>query len=80
MPVLEDDGVEYYQSITIARYLANKFNLAGATPHEKAQADMVVDCVADFFNGKILIYFLANFSWQKTMECESTVALSNVPF
>ena len=51
MPVLEVDGVKLGQSMTIARFLANKFNLAGSTPLEKAQADMVVDCVTDFFNG-----------------------------
>ena len=52
MPALEVDGVKLGQSMTIARFLANKFNLAGSTPMEKAQADMIVDCVTDFFNGK----------------------------
>ena len=51
MPVLEVDGVKLGQSMTIARFLANKFNLAGSTPLEKAQADMIVDTVTDFFNG-----------------------------
>ena len=49
--MLEVDGVQLSQSMTIARFLANKFNLAGSNPLEKAQADMVVDCVTDFFNG-----------------------------
>ena len=52
MPVLEVDGVKMGQSMTIARFLANKFNLAGSTPLEKGQADMVVDCCTDFFNGQ----------------------------
>ena len=51
LPVLEVDGIQLSQSMTIARFLANKFNLAGSNPLEKAQADMVVDCVTDFFNG-----------------------------
>ena len=52
MPALEVDGVKLGQSMTIARFLANKFNLAGSTPLEKAQADYIVDCATDFFNGK----------------------------
>ena len=52
LPVLEVDGVQICQSMAITRFLANKFGLAGTTPLEKAQADMVVDCVQDFFNGK----------------------------
>ena len=51
LPVMEVDGIQLSQSMTIARFLANKFNLAGSNPLEKAQADMVVDCVTDFFNG-----------------------------
>ena len=31
------------QSLTIARYLANKYNLAGRTDIAKAQADEIVD-------------------------------------
>ena len=49
--MLEVDGIQLSQSMTIARFLANRFNLAGSNPLEKAQADMVVDCVTDFFNG-----------------------------
>ena len=52
MPALEVDGVKLGQSMTIARFLANKFNLAGSTPLEKAQADYIADCATDFFNGK----------------------------
>ena len=51
MPVLEVDGVKLGQSMTIARFLANKFNLAGSTPLEKGQADMIIDYCTDFFNG-----------------------------
>ena len=56
--MLEVDGIQLSQSMTIARFLANKFNMAGSSPLEKAQADMVVDCVTDFFNGmsKFSIY------------------------
>ena len=53
MPALEVDGVKLGQSMTIARFLANKFNLAGSTPLEKAQADYIADCATDFFNGKL---------------------------
>ena len=54
MPVLEVDGVQIGQSVAIARFLANKYNLAGNTPLEKAQADMMVDCTQDFLNGKYI--------------------------
>ena len=54
MPVLEVDGIQLSQSITISRYLANKYKLTGSTALEQAQADMVVDCGMDFFNGKII--------------------------
>merc|ERR1712223_1027564 len=57
MPVLEVDGIKLGQSMTIARFLANKFNLAGSTPLEKAQADMIVDCVSDFFGEMVKQYF-----------------------
>merc|ERR1711953_392909 len=57
MPVLEVDGVRLGQSMTIARFLANKFNLAGNTPLEKGQADMVVDCCTDFLNAIVKVIF-----------------------
>ena len=53
MPVLEVDGVQLCQSMSIARFLANKFNLAGNTPLEKGQADMIVDFTTDFLNGQL---------------------------
>ena len=56
MPALDVDGVKLSQSITIARFLANKYKLTGNTPLEQAQADMVVDCVLDMFNGNFKEY------------------------
>ena len=53
VPVLEVDGVQLCQSMSIARFLANKFNLAGNTPLEKGQADMIVDFTTDFLNGQL---------------------------
>ena len=35
------------QSITIARFLANEFGIAGKNNMEKAEADMVVDTIVD---------------------------------
>ena len=52
LPVLEIDGEKIAQSITIARFLANKFNLTGKTEIEKAKADMILDCIQDIGNGK----------------------------
>jgi len=47
IPVLEFDGVKLCQSNACARYLARKYNLAGKTDKEQAQADMFVDCFED---------------------------------
>jgi len=48
IPILEiDSKVTLCQSHAIARYLARKYNLAGKTELEQAQADMIVDCIDD---------------------------------
>jgi len=48
VPVFEiDNKVTLCQSLTIGRYLARKYNLAGKTDVEQAQADMIVDCIED---------------------------------
>ena len=48
VPSLEVDGVTICQSMTIARYLARRFGLAGASDLEAAQADEAVDAVSDW--------------------------------
>ncbi|CAL2040713.1 unnamed protein product [Caenorhabditis brenneri] len=48
LPVLEVDGVEIGQSMSITRYLARKFGIAGKTPEEEAHADSIVDQYRDF--------------------------------
>ena len=55
LPILEYNGTTISQSITIARFLAKEFNLAGKNRIEEAQADMIVDCVADLLNGKFSV-------------------------
>jgi len=47
LPVLCDDGVEIAQSMTIARYCAAKFGLAGSNALENAQMDEVVDAISE---------------------------------
>jgi len=49
LTVVEDDGSKFtlVQSNAIARYLAKRFGLAGATPEEAALADQWVDGVGD---------------------------------
>jgi len=48
VPTFEiDSKVTLSQSLTIARYLARKYGLAGKTDLEQAQADMTVDCIED---------------------------------
>jgi len=57
VPVLEVDGVKLCQSKTIARFLAIKHGLAGKTDLERAQADMIVDCIDDIYNPTLRIYW-----------------------
>jgi glutathione S-transferase len=47
MPVLEFDGVKLPQSITIARFLAKQFQLAGRDNFEQAKVDAVVDTITE---------------------------------
>ena len=55
LPVLEIDGIKIGQSITIARFLANKFNLSGKNEIENAQADMILDYIQDIGNGNFFL-------------------------
>jgi glutathione S-transferase len=47
MPVLEVDGVKLTQSMTIARFLAKQFGLAGKDNLEEDKVDVVVDTSID---------------------------------
>jgi glutathione S-transferase len=55
IPTLTVDGAVYCQSVSIARYLAEKFDLAGRTPEERLRADMIVMSVEDVLN-QIIVY------------------------
>ncbi|GMR30770.1 hypothetical protein PMAYCL1PPCAC_00965 [Pristionchus mayeri] len=51
VPVLEVDGsFKLAQTMTILRYIANKHGLAGRTPEESAQLDMIGECVQEMIN------------------------------
>ena len=50
LPVLEVDGKTICQSMTIARFCARRFGLAGKDELEGSLADQVVDHVSDFLN------------------------------
>ncbi|CAF1250146.1 unnamed protein product [Didymodactylos carnosus] len=47
MPVLEFNKTKIPQSLSIARFLAKQFNLAGKDNLEQAKVDAVVDTIAD---------------------------------
>jgi len=47
MPVLEVGGFKLPQSLSIARFLAKQFNLAGEDNIEQAKVDAVVDTMTD---------------------------------
>jgi len=57
MPLLEYNGLELAQSMTIGRFLAREMNLAGKTRTEEAQVDMVVDCIIDLIGARIKAVF-----------------------
>jgi len=53
LPTLKYKGELLCQSITIARFLANEFCLAGRNNAEQAQADEIVDAVNDIFAARV---------------------------
>jgi glutathione S-transferase len=50
LPYLTVDGLKLPQSSSIARFLANIFNLAGKDDLEKAKADVIIDTINDLLN------------------------------
>lgn len=53
IPILEFDGTTISQSLTIARFLAKEFGLAGKNNLEQAQAEMIIDAGNDLANSKL---------------------------
>ena len=56
VPVLEVDGKTIAQSMSIARFLARRYNLAGKNELEEAEADMMVGVMDDAFSGNAKLY------------------------
>merc|ERR1711892_26647 len=52
LPILKYNGELLCQSMTIARFLASEFGLAGRNDVEKSQADEIVDAINDLFDGR----------------------------
>ena len=52
LPCLEYDGKKIVQSISMARFVAREYGLAGKNNLEGAQADMLVDCMSDIGNSE----------------------------
>jgi len=77
MPLLEVDGVTLCQSHSCARYLARKFNLAGKTELEQAQADMIVDCLDD--SVKPIYSFFFEKDEAKKEECKKNFREEQLP-
>jgi len=51
VPVLEVEGKTIAQSNAIYRFLARRYNLAGKSEFEEAEADMIVGVMGDAFDG-----------------------------
>merc|ERR1712059_13019 len=51
------NGVEIYQSMAIARFLAKEFGLTGKTNMDAAEADEIVDAVNDMFEARVRVHF-----------------------
>lgn len=58
LPYLTVEGVKIPQSISIARFLANRFNLAGKNDLEKVKADAIVDTTSDMINAYVAKVFI----------------------
>merc|ERR1711935_395624 len=57
VPMLTYNGEPIYQSLTIARFLAAEFNLVGKNNVEAAQANEIVDSVADLVDARYKVIF-----------------------
>ncbi|CAF3315150.1 unnamed protein product [Rotaria sp. Silwood2] len=68
LPVLEVDDVKLPQSLAITRFLAKQFHLAGKDNLEQAQADAVVDTIADVTAKFIPIMFEQDQEKKKILE------------
>ena len=55
--MLEYNGMKLSQSVTVCRFLANEFGIAGKTNCEKGMADMIVDTIVDVQIGNSLVLF-----------------------
>ena len=60
IPVLEYNGTVLPQSLSIARFLAKQFHLAGKDNLEQAKVDAVVDTISDSFAQFVPARFEAN--------------------
>jgi len=56
LPTLEIDGVVYAQTFAIARYLAEKYGLAGKSDLDKLRADMIICGIEDSLNQMVKVY------------------------
>jgi len=58
LPFLDIDGVKIPQSVSLARFVAKQFNLAGNGNVAQAQTDAIVDTLMECFNGYFRDVFL----------------------
>eukprot|EP01133_Synstelium_polycarpum_P019158 gene19158-22949_t len=68
LPFYIDADIKMGQSIAIARYLANKFEMTGRTAQDKAHADAYVDSIGDL----ITPYFQSRDNAEKLAQFKTT--------
>ncbi|XP_066263408.1 hematopoietic prostaglandin D synthase-like isoform X2 [Branchiostoma lanceolatum] len=77
LPVLEVDGTMICQSKAIARLIAKDIGMAGKTPLEQAQADMICDSLEEF--GEKMLLFLREKDENKKEELKKEFEEKTLP-
>ncbi|CAH1248718.1 HPGDS [Branchiostoma lanceolatum] len=77
LPILEVDGTMICQSKAIARLIAKDIGMAGKTPLEQAQADMICDSLEEF--GEKMLLFLREKDENKKEELKKEFEEKTLP-
>ena len=68
LPIIEEDGKQLSGSMVCARYLAEKFGLAGANAFENAEIASIVDAIGDILQELAKVYLEKDEAKKKELE------------